>query len=67
MEVLPQGMKKFGLTAGLSVNLQGLVGNDGIVHGVNHFGFSAPAEVLDEKFGLTPDKVSAMIEAFMLD
>jgi len=67
LEVLPQGMKKFGLTAGLSVNLQGLVGNDGIVHGVNHFGFSAPAEVLDEKFGLTPDKVSAMIEAFMLD
>ncbi len=63
--ILPAGVKKFGLTAGLSVNLEGLVGMDGIVHGVNHFGYSAPATVLDEKFGFTPELAAANIEAFM--
>jgi len=52
-DVLPAGVKKFGLTAGLSVNLEGLVGMDGIVHGVNHFGYSAPASVLDENSQLS--------------
>ena len=63
--VLPAGVKKFGLTAGLSVNLEGLVGTDGIVHGVNHFGYSAPATVLDEKFGFTPETAAQNIEAFL--
>ena len=63
--ILPAGVKKFGLTAGLSVNLEGLVGMDGIVHGVNHFGYSAPAKVLDEKFGFTPETAAANIEAFL--
>ena len=64
-EVLPGGVKKYGLTAGLSVNLETLVGNDGMVHGVNHFGYSAPAKVLDEKFGFTPESAAANIEAFL--
>jgi len=65
MDVLPAGVKKYALTAGLSVNLEGLVGMDGIVHGVNHFGYSAPASVLDEKFGFTPEIAAANIEAFI--
>jgi len=64
-EVLPGGAKKFGLTAGLSVNLEGLVGRDGVIHGVNHFGYSAPAGVLDEKFGFTPELAAKNIEAFL--
>ena len=64
-DVLPKGIRKFGLTAGLSVNLEGLVGNDGIVHGVNHFGYSAPAKVLDERFGFTPETAATNIEAFI--
>lgn len=63
--ILPSGVKKFGLTAGLSVNLESLVGNDGMVHGVNHFGYSAPASVLDEKFGLTPEGSAKIIENFV--
>jgi transketolase len=55
--VLPKGVKKFGLTAGLPVNLEGLVGSDGIVFGLDSFGFSAPAGVLDEKFGFTGENV----------
>lgn len=56
-EVLPKGIKKFGLTAGLPVTLEGLVGADGTVYGLNSFGFSAPYKVLDEKLGFTAENV----------
>lgn len=56
-EVIPASLPKFGLTAGLSVTLEGLVGTNGKIHGVNHFGYSAPASVLDEKFGFTGEFV----------
>ena len=56
-EVIPSACPKFGLTAGLSVTLAGLVGCNGKIHGVNHFGYSAPAKVLDEKFGFTGEFV----------
>ena len=55
--VLPKGAKKFGLTAGLPVTLEGLVGADGAVWGMNSFGFSAPYTVLDEKLGYTGQNV----------
>lgn len=55
--VLPQGVPTFGLTAGLPVTLSGLVGPGGKVVGLDHFGYSAPYKVLDEKFGYTPDNV----------
>ncbi|MDR2936312.1 MAG: transketolase, partial [Rikenellaceae bacterium] len=47
-EVLPDGPKRFGLTSGLPVTLAGLVGPGGEVFGLDHFGYSAPAKVLDE-------------------
>ncbi len=49
--ILPAGIPRYGLTAGLSLTLQGLVGNEGRIHGVDIFGYSAPYKVLDEKFG----------------
>jgi transketolase len=60
--VLPQGCKKFGLTAGLSVTLEGLVGSDGTVWGMNSFGYSAPYTVLDEKLGYTGDNVYEQVK-----
>lgn len=56
-EVIPADKPHFGLTAGLPVTLEGLVGGHGKVHGVDHFGYSAPAKVLDEKFGFTGEFV----------
>lgn len=56
-QVIPSDKPKFGLTAGLSVTLEGLVGQNGKIHGVNHFGYSAPAKVLDEKFGFTGEHI----------
>ena len=60
--ILPAGVKKFGLTAGLPVNLEGLVGADGTVWGLQSFGFSAPYKVLDEKLGFTADNVYKQVK-----
>ena len=56
--VIPKNKPLYGLTAGLPVNLEGLVGENGKVFGVDHFGYSAPAKVLDDKFGFTGEKVA---------
>ncbi len=61
--VLPAGVKKFGLTAGLPVNLLGLVGSDGKIFGLESFGFSAPYKVLDEKLGFTAQNVYNQVKA----
>lgn len=55
--VLPKGIPVLGLTAGLPVTLRGLVGPFGKVIGLNHFGYSAPYAVLDEKFGFTAENI----------
>ncbi|MCX4337100.1 MAG: transketolase [Bacteroidales bacterium] len=60
--VLPSGAKIFGLTAGLPVNLQGLVGAAGKVFGLESFGFSAPYKVLDEKLGFTAENVYEQVK-----
>jgi transketolase len=59
--IIPKGKLVFGLTAGLPVNLEGLIGDSGKIIGLDHFGFSAPASVLDEKFGFTSQNVCAEI------
>ncbi|MCB9300291.1 MAG: transketolase [Lewinellaceae bacterium] len=56
-EVLPPDIPTMGLTAGLPVTLQGLVGPLGKSIGLDHFGQSAPYNVLDEKFGFTAQNV----------
>ena len=56
-EILPINVPRFGLTAGLPVTLEGLVGVDGRVFGMTSFGFSAPAGILDQKLGYSADNV----------
>ena len=63
--VIPTGSKVFGLTAGLPVNLEGLVGANGKVWGLESFGFSAPYKVLDEKLGFTAENVYKQVKAMM--
>lgn len=63
--VLPSGVKKFGLTAGLPVTLEGLVGADGKVFGMESFGFSAPYTVLDEKLGFTAQNVYNQVKELL--
>ncbi|WP_321480738.1 transketolase [uncultured Bacteroides sp.] len=63
--VIPTDAKVFGLTAGLPVNLQGLVGAKGKVFGLESFGFSAPYTVLDEKLGFTAENVYNQVKAML--
>ncbi len=64
-KVLPPQVRKLGLTAGLPVALQGLVGNIDDVVGLNSFGFSAPANVLDEKLGFTARNIANVVSEKM--
>lgn len=63
--ILPAGAKVFGLTAGLPVNLEGLVGSNGKVFGLESFGFSAPYKVLDEKLGFTAENVYNQVKSML--
>lgn len=63
--VISTGSKVFGLTAGLPVNLEGLVGANGKVWGLESFGFSAPYKVLDEKLGFTGQNVYNQVKELL--
>jgi len=65
LSVIPADKPTFGMTAGLPVTLQGLVGGRGKVVGLEHFGYSAPYKVLDEKFGYTAENVFNQVLAYL--
>lgn len=63
--VLPKGAKIFGMTAGLPVTLQSIVGVEGMVYGLESFGFSAPYKVLDEKLGFNAENVFKQVKDYL--
>ena len=63
--VLPKGAKIFGMTAGLPVTLQSLVGVEGMVYGLESFGISAPYKVLDEKLGFNAENVYKQVKDYL--
>ncbi len=65
--VVPFNLPVLGLTAGLPVTLQGMVGPLGRVIGMERFGASAPYKVLDEKFGYTKQNVVKQAEAYLAE
>ncbi|MCE5344929.1 MAG: transketolase [Bacteroidales bacterium] len=65
--IIPENIPVFGLTAGLSVTLQGLVGPKGKVWGMNSFGYSASYKVLDEKFGFTAENVYGQVTGYLAE
>ena len=58
-------LPRYGMTSGLSINLAGLVGDKGFIHGFDHFGYSAPFKVLDEKFGYNGKTVAEEVKAML--
>ena len=64
-EILPKGIKRFGMTAGLPCTLEGLVGENGAIWGLESFGFSAPYKVLDEKLGFTAQNVYDQVKKLL--
>ena len=65
--ILPDGVKRFGLTSGIPITLQALVGDNGQIHGMSSFGYSAPYNVLDQKLGFTGEKVFELVKGMMDD
>ena len=63
--ILPHNAKVFGLTAGLPVTLEGLVGSQGKIWGLPSFGFSAPYKVLDEKLGFTAENIYKQVKSML--
>lgn len=63
--VIPASTPVFGLTAGLPSTLLPIVGSQGRIYGLDHFGASAPYKVLDEKFGFTAANILDQVKAFI--
>lgn len=59
-DILPQGVLKVSIEAGVTLGWQKYVG-EGLTIGLDRFGASAPAEVLFEHFGFTAEKIVPQI------
>ena len=63
--VLPEGIVRYGLTSGLPVTLLSLVGDLNAIHGLDHFGYSAPYKVLDAEFGYNGETVCKEVKTLL--
>ena len=63
--VLPEGVRQYGLTAGLPSVLRSIRGFNGEVFGMGRFGASAPYKILDEKFGFTAQNIYSRVRALL--
>lgn len=63
--LMPAGVPRVALEAGRSESFARLLGEEGLFIGWEQFGASAPAEVLAEQFGLTPDHVAQRVQGFI--
>lgn len=63
--LIPLGAKKVSLEAGITVGWEEIVGADALRIGIDHYGASAPGELLAKKFGFTPDSVSDKIGSWL--
>jgi transketolase len=60
-QVLPTGLRRVSVEAGLAAPWRSIVGLDGLTIGLDRFGASAPYQRLAEEFGLTAPKVADAI------
>ena len=63
--VLPKGVRRVSVEAGVTQPWKAIVGEDGLALGIDHFGASAPDKVLAQKFGFTVDAVTEKIQAWL--
>ncbi|TXH06037.1 MAG: transketolase [Nevskiaceae bacterium] len=63
--VLPKGVKRLAIEAGVSFYWRGIVGESGDVLGVDTYGESAPASAVFKHFGFTVDNVVAKANALI--
>jgi transketolase len=58
--------KMVSIEAGITLGWERIVGSDGLTIGIDHYGASAPGELLAQKFGFTPNGVTERIRAWLV-
>jgi len=65
--VLPPTVRaRVSVEAGVKIGWEHYVGSEGKIIGLDHFGASAPGEILFEKFGFTPENVVATAKQLLM-
>ena len=59
--VIPPTMPTVSIEAGSTMGWKEIIGSNSLTIGIDHYGASAPGEVLAEKFGFTPGSITARI------
>ncbi len=65
--VLPAGVPRVSIEAGRTDAWYQFVGEGGLALGIDHFGHSAPGEVLADKFGMTGEKIAGRIQSWLAE
>ena len=65
--VLPPGLPRIAVEAGVTDGWRKYVGTEGAVIGLDRFGESAPAGELFKLFGFTPERVAAAVKSLLPD
>ena len=63
--IIPPTSKRVSIEAGITMGWERIVGSDALLIGINHYGASAPGELLAEKFGFTPAAVAERISSYL--
>jgi transketolase len=63
--VLGEGLPIASVEAGATFGWEAITGRNGLRIGIDRYGASAPAGVLAEQFGLTPDAVAGRVERWL--
>ncbi|MCK5738108.1 transketolase, partial [bacterium] len=64
-EVIPAGMKKVSVEAGVTDMWYAVIGTDGLAIGLDQFGASAPADTLAAKYGFTGPAIAERIRKWI--
>ena len=64
-EVIPPSARKVSIEAGTTIGWERVVGSDALLIGINHFGASAPCEILAKEYGFTPSAVAERVVSWI--
>jgi transketolase len=64
-QIIPPGSKRVSIEAGITLGWERITGAGGLTIGLDHYGASAPGEIIAEKFGFTPKAVEEKITKWL--
>ena len=63
--MLGVGLPRVSIEAAATFGWERIVGEDGLTIGIDHYGASAPAGVLAEKYGFTAEAVASQVRGWL--